>query len=98
MGVDDPCRVQYQKSGGVNGSSRLSDPVLNGLPAAEAFSGGKLARCSPAAHHLQRAPADPDPAHRVLDPAWTEPGLCHCKTGPFHSEQVLARNPAILED
>src|SRR5262249_13968178 len=48
------------------------------------------------AHQIKRSFADTDPAHAVMNPAWSKPLLRDRKALAFPAEQVALRNPTVF--
>jgi len=66
------------------------------LLAGEHLSGSDLTRGGPLAHHLERALADADPTHAVVDPPCRQTLLRDGEAPALLSEQVGPRNSAVL--
>ena len=65
--------VQDEQAGGVDLGAALGNPVLDRLHVTEHAALGELPRLRARDHDLERALADADPAHAVLNAPGTEP-------------------------
>ena len=95
--VHDPCRVKHCQPCGVDLGPALGDPPLHELLERQRAVGRDLAFDGPAAHKVERALADADPPHAMVDSAGAESFLRNPETAAFGAEQVFSGDSAVVE-
>ena len=80
-------RVQDHQAGGVDLGAALGDPGLHDLRVPSGSPGAISPLGGAAAHELEGALADADPAHAVVDAARAEPLLREREAGALGAER-----------
>ena len=97
LGVHLPRGVEDHQARGVDPGARLGDPLLDDLARAERLAGLDLARHGALAHQIERALADADPAHRVVDAPGPEALLREHEPRALLAESVRLRDAHAFE-
>src|SRR5690606_19592976 len=88
---------QHHQPRGVDLGAALGDPVVDRLLVGQEGAGRDAAAHGVAAHHIQGALADNDPAHTVVDAPRPQPLLGDAKAFTLRPQQVGLRHAAPLE-